>query len=163
MGNTVYHLEYQSLLKILVVIATAVVVVYLSAIGYLDFTSSSDRTALSPSEAGDTLVANGNYAEAITLYQEQVVELDEAVVEANLGLAQSYQGASQLADAEAIYRRVIRLDASQKAAYIGLARVLIDQGKYAQARTELKAGLVAFPNDVDLLKLDDEAEAAQQG
>ena len=160
MGNTVYHVDYHTLLKILVVLSTAVVVVYLSAIGYLDFSGSTSSNTLTPTEAGDALVASGSYQEAVELYTDQIASLETGLVEANLGLGQAYQSGNQLADAAAIYRRVIRLASDAKTAYIGLARVLIDQGLYAEAQTELVAALVAFPNDVDLLKLDDEAETA---
>lgn len=162
------HIDQHVLLKLVVVISTAVVIIYFSAIGYIDFGSSTSSSAtndaaLTPTEAGQQLASAGKYDEAITLYKDQITALETELATANLNLADTYQANQQPADAEALYRRVIRLQDQTKAAYVGLANVLVDQGKKTDASTVIKQGLVKFPGDVDLTAIAAQlAESAAQ-
>lgn len=147
-----HHIDQHVLLKLVVVISTAVVIVYFSAIGYISFdgTPTTTETVLTPTQAGEQLAEEGKYDEAIALYTEQIQTLEVELATANLNLADTYQANQQPADAEALYRRVIRLQDETKAAYVGLANVLVDQGKQADASAVIKQGLAKFPGDVDL-------------
>lgn len=151
--------------KLVVVITTAVVIIYFSAVGYIDFSPSQPTidAALSPTEAGQQLVADGKYDEAIALYKQQITALEGELATANLNLADTYQAAQQPANAEALYRRVLRLQDETKAAYVGLANVLVDQGKTAEASAVITEGLAHFPGDADLAAIASEmaASAAQ--
>ncbi len=147
-----HHIDQHVLIKLVVVISTAVVIIYFSAIGYISFDGQEPviDAALSPTEAGQQLADEGKYDEAIVHYMAQIAALEAELATANLGLADTYQTAQQPADAEAIYRRVLRIEGETKAAYVGLATVLVDQGKKAEASAVIAQGLVKFPGDVDL-------------
>lgn len=151
------HLDQYLLMKLVVVLSTAVVIVYFAALGYIDFTSpttSTDTdTAETPSEAGQDLVAHAEYDAAIELYSDQIAALEAELVTANLDLAAAYASNQEPGDAEAVYRRVLRLDSHRKNAYAGLVEVLLDQKKVTDATTIVTAGLQLFPGDADLVAL----------
>ncbi|MBI4022588.1 tetratricopeptide repeat protein [Candidatus Berkelbacteria bacterium] len=146
------HMDSQLLLKIVVIVATAVVVIYFGSLGYLDFTSTTSGIATTPEE----LMAAGNYDRAIKSYRTQIANLETLTTNAQLGLAQSYERNEQPAEAEATYRKVVTSDPTEKDAYVGLSRLLIEQGRYDDATTLLTAGLAELPDDIDLLKLKDD-------
>jgi len=147
-----HHLDQHVLIKLVVVLSTAVVIIYFSAIGYINFdgNSSSTDAALTPTEAGQQLADEGKYDDAIALYQQQIRALEGELATANLNLANTYQANQQPADAEALYRRVLRLQDETEAAYVGLANVLVDQGKKDDAKRTIQQGLAKFPADADL-------------
>lgn len=160
-----HHLDQHVLVKLVVVISTAVVIIYFSAVGYINFdgTTTSTDAAMTPTEAGQQLADEGKYDEAISLYKEQIAALEGELAVANLNLADAYQANQQPADAEAVYRRVLRLQDETEAAYVGLANVLVDQGKTDEATTVVKQGLLQFPGDTDLTAiLEGMTEAAAQ-
>ncbi|MBI2589531.1 tetratricopeptide repeat protein [Candidatus Berkelbacteria bacterium] len=147
-----HHLDQRTLLKIVVIVATAVVVMYYAVFSVSTLEEQSTTATVSPS----TLLAEGNHEQAIKLYKERIAQLDEIRVETSVGLANAYVENDQLADAEAMYRKVIQIDAETKDAYIGLARLMIDQGRFNEATEIARAGLVELPDDIDLLKLEDD-------
>lgn len=162
-----HHLDQHVLIKLVVVLSTAVVIVYFAALGYIDFAptqSTGDAaavTALTPTQAGQALVDDGEVEEAISLYRTQVATLEGELATATLNLAGAYQASLQLADAEALYRKALRLDPLSLPAYLGLATVLADQNQAAQAATVVSAGLEQFPGDADLLAVRAQLEGAQ--
>lgn len=158
-----HHLDHHVLIKLVVVLSTAVVIVYFSAIGYLDFSPATNQTdaALSPTEAGQSLVDTGEYEEAIALYRDQIATLETELESANLNLADAYADNQELADAEAAYNKVLRLNSQLQPAYVGLAQVLVDQGKYVEAAGVIASGLTAFPADRELVDLDTVVTEAQ--
>lgn len=148
-----HHLDSQLLLKIVVIVATAVVIVYFGSIGYLDFTAS---TATPDNSSSSALVKSGNYARAIKSYRAEINTLETQSVNALLALADVYAKNEQPAEAEATYKKAIARDPETVDAYLGLAKLQRDQARYAEAETTVTAGLVELPNDVNLLKFKDD-------
>lgn len=153
------HFDYQLLLKIVIVVSTAVVIVYAASIGYLDLASNGSFSADTPAERA---LAAGDYSGAAQSYRQEVQTLEGKLVDAYLGLAAAYMGEKQSADAEAIYRKVIVLDPTAKKAYVKLARLLIEQGRVEEAKPVISAGLEQFPQDRDLAKLDDDVNQPEE-
>lgn len=158
-GGIVRHFDYQMLLKIVVIVSAAVVIVYASSLGYLDFISSQ---TIKPTTPAERQLANGDYTGAAQSYRDQVQALEGNLVDAYLGLAAAYNGEKQSADAEAIYRKVIVLDPTAKKAYLGLARLLIEQGRIEESKPVISAAIEQFPTDVDFLKLDDDINQPEE-
>lgn len=147
-----HHIDRDMLLKIVVIVTTAVVFVYFGALGYLDFIANAPTIATTAEE----LVKRGSYDRAIRTYRAELQQLDTQTVNTLLGLAIAYERNEQLAEAEATLRKVITRDSEEKDAYVLLANLLIDQGRVPDAQLVVAAAEKAIPNDADLGRLADD-------
>jgi tetratricopeptide (TPR) repeat protein len=82
-------------------------------------------------------------------------------IELMLDLGESYETAGRTGDAEALYRRALRVDARDGDAHVRLGRVLLARGDRPGAWREGEAALVTQPGNPDARRLiEDAAERA---
>lgn len=97
-------------------------------------------------EAGNRYLEELNYERAIVYYQ-QALDIDPKNVQANLGLAEAYDGNQMFAYAEAVYKDMLENDDAQADAYLKLAELYMRLDRLQEARELL---------DVAVDKVEDE-------
>ncbi len=84
-------------------------------------------------EEGNRCLEELDYNQAVVYYR-QALEVDDSNRDANLGLAEAYQGLGQDSYAESVYQDMLEEDDSQAEIYELLAQLYIQQSKLDEAR-----------------------------
>ncbi len=84
-------------------------------------------------EEGNRCLEELDYNQAVVYYR-QALEVDDSNRDANLGLAEAYQGLGQDSYAESVYQDMLAEDDSQADVYELLAQLYIQQSKLDEAR-----------------------------
>lgn len=112
-------------------------------------------------QLADLYTVKGLYDQAIAQYGE-ILKTGKADVQAHFGRAEAYRFSGQLDAAKADYEAVVTAltggtqasgDPTLEAAYFGLGKVAVDQGRPADAITQLQNALAITPSDADVLSL----------
>ena len=90
----------------------------------------------------ESLLAHGNYREAIPAYRESL-RLKPASLEAQLNLGVTLANVGRIDEAIEAYQRVLAMDPGVAVARFNLAGLLVMRGRTAEARPHYEAALVA--------------------
>ncbi len=120
---------------ILAGVAGAVVIVAVIVLACRQVARSNE--VKSSIEMGDRYLSEMDYEQAVVAY-EAAIDIDPKNVEANLGLAEAYEGRQMYAYAEAVYQNMLENDDTQAEIYEKLASLYMQQNKLEEAKEVLQ-------------------------
>jgi len=118
-------------------------------------TSGPSRIEARMSGAADETCEQANAADIAAMERCLTAHPDD--IEMMLDLGESYETAGRREDAEALYRRALRVDARDGDVHLRLGRVLLARGDRSGAWREGEAALATQPGSPDARRLIEEA------